>query len=152
MLILRLRQPARSKERGNSFAGGQGADLHSPCTPGRERAVTGTPSRLTFALFAVNKICVNLCNPFSVAVSLLLRRMNLWFNFFYLFSVFSVPSVAKTKSVLICAICGYFCVFASLWPILSFACYSSTPKVKKCKKMVQKVYILVHFCSKRAHF
>ena len=26
---------------------------------------------------AVNKICVNLRNPFSVAVSLLLRRMNL---------------------------------------------------------------------------
>jgi hypothetical protein len=62
MLILRLRQPARSKERGNSFAGGQGADFHSPCTPGRERAATGTPSRLTSALFAVNKICVNLRN------------------------------------------------------------------------------------------
>jgi hypothetical protein len=30
--------------------------------------------------------------------------------------------------------------------------YPSTPKVKKCKKMVQKVYILVHFRSKRAHF
>jgi len=73
-------QLARSKERGNSFAGGQGAGLHSPCTPGRERTATGTPSRLTFALFAVNKICVNLCN--------------LWFNFFYLFSVVSVPSVA----------------------------------------------------------
>ena len=27
-VILRLRQPARSKEQGNSFAGGQGADLH----------------------------------------------------------------------------------------------------------------------------
>jgi len=25
-------------------------------------------------------------------------------------------SVAKTKSVLICAICGYFCAFESLWP------------------------------------
>ena len=35
----------------------------------------------------LNKICVNLCD--------------LWFNFFYLFSVVSVPSVAKTKSVLI---------------------------------------------------
>jgi hypothetical protein len=58
-VILRLRQPARSKEQGNSFAGGQGADLHSPCTPGRERAATGTPPRLTFA---VNKIRVNLRN------------------------------------------------------------------------------------------
>jgi len=88
--IHRLRQPARSKERGNSFAGGQGADLHSPCTPGRERAATGTPSRLTFALFAVNKICVNLCN--------------LWFNFFYLFSV------AKTKCrviPIVINICAY---------------------------------------------
>ena len=62
MLIHRLPQPARSKEQGNSFAGGQGADLHSPCTPGRERTATSTPSRLTFALFAVNKICVNLRN------------------------------------------------------------------------------------------
>jgi len=26
------------------------------------------------------------------------------------------------------------------------------PKVKKCKKMVQKRYILVHFCSKHVHF
>jgi len=50
------------------------------------------------------------------------------------------------------AISGYFCAFESLWPILSFARYSSTPKVKKCKKMVQKVYILVHFCSKHVHF
>jgi hypothetical protein len=58
-VIHRLRQPARSKEQGNSFAGGQGADLHSPCTPGRERTATSTPSRLTFA---VNKICVNLRN------------------------------------------------------------------------------------------
>jgi hypothetical protein len=58
-------------------------------------------------------------------------------------------SVAKTKSVLpvrrslgeggICAICGYFCAFESLWPILSFARYSSTPKVKKCKKSVQNM-------------
>jgi hypothetical protein len=56
MLIHRLRQPARSKEQGNSFAGGQGADFHSPCTPGRERTATSTPSRLTFA---VNKIRVN---------------------------------------------------------------------------------------------
>ena len=30
MSIHRFRQPARSKERGNSFAGGQGADLHTP--------------------------------------------------------------------------------------------------------------------------
>jgi len=94
MLIHRLPQPARSKEQGNSFAGGQGADLHSPCTPGRERTATSTPSRLTFALFAVNKICVNL--------------RNLWFNFFYLVSVFSEftrhclggPSVAEEFLVL----------------------------------------------------
>jgi hypothetical protein len=86
MLILRLRQPARSKEQGNSFAGGQGADLHR-CLH-RERTATSTPSRLTFA---VNKICVNL--------------RNLWFNFFYLVSVVSEftrhclggLSVAKTK-------------------------------------------------------
>ena len=58
MSIHRFRQPARSKERGNSFAGGQGTDLHR-CLH-RERAATGTPSRLTFALFAVNKIRVNL--------------------------------------------------------------------------------------------
>jgi len=25
--------------------------------------------------------------------------------------------------------------------------YSSTPKVKKCKKMVQKAFIFVNFCS-----
>jgi len=56
-------------------------------------------------------------------------------------------SVAKTKSVLICAICGYFCAFESLWPILSFARYSSTPKVKKCKKMAQKGTFLVNFRS-----
>ena len=49
-------------------------------------------------------------------------------------------------------ICEFLCALASLWPILSFAHYLSTPKVKKCKKMVQKRYILVHFCSKRAHF
>jgi hypothetical protein len=54
-------------------------------------------------------------------------------------------SVAKTKSVLICAICGYFCAFESLWPILSFARYSSTPKVKKCKKSVQNRLIFAHF-------
>jgi len=29
---------------------------------------------------------------------------------------------------------------------------SIIPKVKKCKKMVQKVCILVHFCSKHVHF
>ena len=49
---------------------------------------------------AKTKCRVNLRNPFSVAVSLLLRRMNLWFNFFYLFSVFSVPSVAEEFLVL----------------------------------------------------
>jgi hypothetical protein len=51
MSIHRLRQPAHSKERGNSFAGGQGTDLHSPCAPGRERAAPSTPLRLTFAAF-----------------------------------------------------------------------------------------------------
>jgi hypothetical protein len=56
-VIHRLRQPARSKELGNSFAGGQEAVLHR-CLH-RERTATSTPSRLTFA---VNKICVNPCN------------------------------------------------------------------------------------------
>jgi len=41
-------------------------------------------------------------------------------------------------------------------PTSSFALrpslFAPTPKVKKCKKMVQKRYILVHFCSKSAHF
>jgi hypothetical protein len=74
--------------------------------------------------------------------------------------------VAKTKSVLICAICGYFCAFESLWPILSFARYSSTPKVKKCKKSVQNMLktclfllifvqnarVFVNFLSIFAHF
>jgi hypothetical protein len=48
---------------------------------------------------------------------------------------------------------------ASFYPPLSMAdlvlgqkADSSTPKVKKCKKMVQKVCILVHFCSKHVHF
>ena len=58
----------------------------------------GKPLRASESLWLL--ICVNLCNPFSVAVSLLLRRTNLWLNFFYLFSVVSVLSVAEEFLVL----------------------------------------------------
>ena len=66
-----------------------------------------------------------------------------------------VPSVAKRNTMLICAICGYFLnfEFCSFKFVSDFELrisdlprYLSPSKVKKRKKMVQKVFIFVNFC------
>jgi len=120
MLIHRLRQPARSKEQGNSFAGGQGADLHR-CLH-RERTATSTPSRLTFA---VNKIracprllCFESCPPSA----------DLYFGYLNLSASGGFVSDLE--------------FMASAIPygrISDLPCYLSPPKVKKCKKSVQNM-------------
>jgi hypothetical protein len=103
--------------------------------------VTGTPSRLTFALFAVNKICViypepaeGICATCPELVEGICGSMSFIFS---LWSLWPKPLRAFVANFVFCPLLIYF---------------QSQEVQKKCSKHAQNLLISVSFCSERACF